>query len=762
MVWFRLRMWLHTHGFEMRRPMIWLCIPFAVGIAYYLQYSRIWSVQVIVPMLVTAVVLGICQKRLLPIALLVIGLAAGMEYGKWYDDTFQYPAEQYRDTTRYVTATVTDYAVQYEENQRVEVKIQGDEKTPDFRTLLYVPLTEQLLEPGNRISGEVSFYIPTKSKGFDRESYYQSNGYWVLGSMKTIQKLQRGKHPLTYYPKWLSHSLQQVYSQHGTVRQAAFWRALMVGDRTQLTTIDQAHLRKAGLSHVIALSGMHVGFLVTLLFLLFGKRVGTAVGIPVLILFVSMVGWSPSVVRACIMYGIVMAGFWLKRQADSMNSLFAALFFILLYLPNALQSVSLQLSFAATFGILLLCPKMQQAYSLSRRKKSKIPRVLQKLWYFITGTISCSIGATLFTVPLLLIHFGNISAFSVLSNLLTLWAVTAVFPIAAIGGIVGLFHAGTAHIILIPAGWLTNYIWTIVDWSAGLPYGILYYENKTDLIGAIVLCLFAAVIIYFASPKITAAAVPVFIILTAGISIYRGSMSQRDVRISVLPEGSGQSIVVTDGRYTTLIDCGSSGYNDPIADITEYMDWYGIESIDQVILTSVDPKHAGNVSALLDTVPVKQVLLPEENQRNQQLYDELLAKFTQTDTDFRQLAPANETPFGRGELGISLFAYTKEKFVVRIRTEDQNMLIVHALTQKMLLDLTEQTELSCDTLVIADSFLKDWPETKKLVKRLNPTLFVLESGWLQEEEITDIPVLNSDQDGQIEFKSARNTKRMVK
>lgn len=757
MIWFRLRMWMHAHGIEMRRPMIWLSVPFAVGIAYYLYDSRTLPLKIAVPIVAAAVILGLWQKRLLPIALVVIGLLAGVGYGKWYDDMFQYPAEQYRDTTRYVTATVLDYAVQYEENQRVEVKIQGNDKTPDFRTLLYVPLTEHELEPGDRISGEISFYIPTKQDGFERKIYYQSKGYWVLASMEKIQKLQTGKHPLTYYPKWLSHCLQQIYSQHGTVRQAAFWRALIVGDRTQLTAIDQAHLRKAGLSHVIALSGMHVGFLVSILFVLFGKRIGTALGIPVLIVFASMVGWSPSVIRACIMYGIMMAGFWLKRQADSINSLFAALFFILLYLPNALQSVSLQLSFAATLGILLLCPKLYQAYSLSKRQKRKLPRLLQKLWYFVMGTVSCSIGATLLTVPILLYHFGNISAFSVLSNLLALWAVTAVFPIAAVGGIVGFFHAGIAQVILIPAGWLTNYIWSIADFSAALPYGILYYENKTDFAAAIVICVLAALVIYFASPNITAAAIPTLLILTAGISIYRGSISQDDLRISVLPEGSGQAILVTNGQYTTLIDCGSSGYHDPTADITEYMDWYGIESIDQIIVTAVDGAHVGGISSLLDAVSVKKVILPEENAKPE-LYEALIQKFQKTDTAFRTIAPEKEMSIGRGELGISVLGYAKEKFIVRIQSEDQNVLIVHALTQKMLLDLTEQTRLTCDTLVISDSFLKDWQQSKELVKRFQPNLFILESGWQREEEIKDIPVLTADEVGQIDLKTARNTK----
>ncbi len=740
----------------MHRPLIWFSAAFAVGCGLALFGA---SVPLIAAVLVLAasIVVGKLVSPALPACVLLAGLSCGLTYTNAYHSYITDPVSELEGLSQRMTVTATNYAVQYENNQRIEVRVDGADvglKT-GFRTLVYLPLTEEEIKPGDKITGKFEFYISGLREGFDREGYYRSQGYFVLASVNKETKITvtpPEHRPLSYYPKLLAQNLRSVFAQYGTERQAAFWNALATGDKSNLTTADRDHLRKAGLSHVIALSGLHVGFLISLLLFVFGRKLGTALGIPALIAFYLMVGWSPSVVRACIMYGILLLGFWVRRQSDSMNSLFAALLLILVMLPDSLTSVSLQLSFAATFGILCFASRIQRLLALPKR----VPKPIKRLYRVLSGTAACTVSSTVITAPILLYHFGYLSVFSVLSNLLALWAVSLVFPLLFIGGIAGLFVPAAAAVLLTPAGWLTDYILWVSDRTAEFPYGLLYCENHTDFAFAIALSAIAALLLWKGSRRVLAAGVPMLVLAVVGISVWRGTAAQNDLRISVLPEGSGQAIVVCCGEQAALIDCSGSGYHNAAEDVAAYLDWYGIDSLDLVILTSVDLGHARNVCELLCEIPVERVILPQINRENKEPYPEVIQTLEALHISYEKLAPGTESAIGDTSLGLSVLGTIERKLVVRIQSEDQDIVTVHALTQNMLLELTDQTPLNCDTLLVSGGFSENTEKMEELLRRIAPAQIVLESGWESGTDYCGIPIVNPYYTGQIDWKTERD------
>ena len=170
------------------------------------------------------------------------------------------------------------------------------------------------------------------------------------------------------------------------------------------------------MSHLFAVSGLHCAFLLTLLSLLVGhrRRLLAAVGTAVLIFYMFMVGLTPSVVRACIMQFFLLLAPLLKRDADPITSLAAALGLILLVNPYAAASVSLQLSFGAMLGLILVTPRV---YGFFRARKQPQARLAAKACTFLTGTLSSTLGAMVFTVPLTAYYFGVFSAVSPLTSL---------------------------------------------------------------------------------------------------------------------------------------------------------------------------------------------------------------------------------------------------------------------------------------------------------------------------------------------------------
>ena len=108
----------------------------------------------------------------------------------------------------------------------------------------------------------------------------------------------------------------------------------------------------------MAVSGLHIGFLVGFCTLLFGKRWGTVASIPLVLLFVPVAGATPSVLRAALMYLTAAGGFLLRRRSGGLNALLMALAVLLLVNPYAIASVGLQLSFASTLGLILFAGKL--------------------------------------------------------------------------------------------------------------------------------------------------------------------------------------------------------------------------------------------------------------------------------------------------------------------------------------------------------------------------------------------------------------------
>lgn len=739
----------------MHRPLIWFSAAFAAGCALSLLSIHLPLIAVVI-LLAAAVLGGRFLRRLLPVCVLVAGVVCGISYTASYHAYITDPIADLAGVSRRLTVIATDYATQYDDSQRVKVHIEGaDVGCPvGFSTLIYLPLTDEEIQPGDSINAKLDFYMTGVREGFDKESYYRSQGYAVLASVSdgTSVEISVPEHrPLTYYPKRLPHSLRAVFDTHGTERQSAFWRALTTGDRSALTTSDTDHMRRAGLAHIIALSGLHVGFLISVLLFVFGRRIGVIIGIPVLFAFYFMVGWSPSVLRACIMYGILLLSFCLRRQNDSFTSLFAALLIILVWLPDALMSVSLQLSFASTLGILCFASRIQTLLSLPK----KANRWLKRIYQTVLGSASCTICSTAFTAPILLYHFGYLSVFSIFSNMLALWAVSLLFPLLVVGGLFGIKLPSVAAIVLIPAGWLTDYIYKISDLTARIPYGVLYCENPSDMCLAVILSAVTIFLLWKGGKRVLMLALPAIVVCVIGISVWRGAAGADDLRVAVLPEGSGQAIVVSCDGKAALIDCSGSGYHNAAQDVAQYLDWQGIDALDWVILTSVDKSHARNVCELLDIVPVKQLILPEKSYENREPYPQLIEKISMLGIDCIKIAPEVETDIADPAFGLSVLGIIERKLTVRIQSEDQNILIAHALTQNMMLNLTEQVSLSCDTLIVSGGFTEDSDKMDEILKRFQPRQIVLENGWTSSSYYNNIPVFNPYYIGEIDWRTIR-------
>ncbi|MEA4980698.1 MAG: ComEC/Rec2 family competence protein [Petrimonas sp.] len=254
----------------------------------------------------------------------------------------------------------------------------------------------------------------------------------------------------------------------------SFISALTLGYKHDLTNGLQEAFRASGTSHVLAVSGLHVGIIYaifTSLFSFLGKTGKKFVlrqisVIVTLWLYAFLVGLTPSVLRATIMLTIASVGFAIGKNGFTFNTLTAAAFLILLYHPMSLFDVGFQMSFAAVLAILSFNPVINNLY----RPKNKIKK-------YVWGLFTVSTSAQTGVFPIALYYFGTFPTYFFIANMLVV-PLTGVIIYACIPMIIVVllkpFDSVVFDWLFQVFGWilktLINFVLKIVCFIEALPY----------------------------------------------------------------------------------------------------------------------------------------------------------------------------------------------------------------------------------------------------------------------------------------------------
>ena len=342
------------------------------------------------------------------------------------------PSDALAGEKRMISVRVTDYPDIYDTSEYITVRVR-DPDLPGVKCRIASYDTENFtaLTPGDELSVPVKL-LPARERNGQSVDTYAAQGIFLRATATGAPEITgRWDFSFLYAPKALCRAIGEICQSVFPPDVQPFLTALLTGDKTDLYD-DGAHyyaLADAGLAHVVAVSGMHIAFLMGFLFLLIGRRPwAVAVSLPVLLLFAAMTGFTPSVTRAAVMQFFLLAAPLFGRESDGVTSLLTALALLLLLNPSACASVSLQLSFSSVAGIWFLSDRMYCA--LSRRIEDlKIAenRHARRVLLFAAGSVSSSIGAMALSAPLTAVHFGSVSVVSPISNILCLWIVSAVY-----------------------------------------------------------------------------------------------------------------------------------------------------------------------------------------------------------------------------------------------------------------------------------------------------------------------------------------------
>ena len=234
------------------------------------------------------------------------------------------PSDALAGEKRVISVRVTDYPDIYDTSEYITVRVR-DPDLPGVKCRIASYDTENFiaLTPGDELSVGKKL-LPARERNGQSVDTYAAQGIFLRATATGAPEITgRWDFSFLYAPKALPRHRGDL-PKRVPAGCAAVLTALLTGDKTDLYD-DGAHyyaLADAGLAHVVAVSGMHIAFLMGFLFLLIGRRPwAVAVSLPVLLLFAAMTGFTPSVTRAAVMQFFLLAAPLFGRESDGVTSL---------------------------------------------------------------------------------------------------------------------------------------------------------------------------------------------------------------------------------------------------------------------------------------------------------------------------------------------------------------------------------------------------------------------------------------------------------
>lgn len=543
--------------------------------------------------------------------LLLLSLAVSLAYFVGYDHLVRQPIEDRCGAASDFAATVCDWPQATERGAKITVELEGYHRA---RAVLYGEAELLAARPGDTVTGTAQWQSAVHFNS-DDVTHFNARGVYALLYGREDVRLSAGDgDALRWLPQRAGKAFREkVAAIWDDPRVSGFLTAELTGDKSAMDDGDYLAMQETGLAHLFAVSGLHCAFLVTLLALLISRRqrLLCAVTIPLLLFYMVMVGMSPSVVRACIMQIFLLIAPLFRRGSDPLTSLAAALLVILLCNPFAAASVSLQLSFSATLGMVLLSLRLYKL--LTGWYKGKC-RPLRTALCFVAANLSATLSAVVFTAPLTAWYFRIFVLVAPLSSLLAVPAAGWSFMAAFVTVLLGFVWLPLASLL----GWiswaLVRYILWIANGMMSWRYHAVYFTNPYLIYW--LLFLYAAFIGCAATPdgkrKYLLASALSVLTLTAAIWVNRQDYQYGVLTALTLDVGQGESVILTSGGETALVDCGSSNsYKDPGGLAADTLHSMGVRELSAVVVTHYHADHTNGLYEVLRRIPVQTIYLPD-------------------------------------------------------------------------------------------------------------------------------------------------------
>ena len=385
--------------------------------------------------------------------------------------------------------------------------------------------------------------------------------------------------------------------------------AILLGDKDKLSEDIQESFKTSNLSHMLAVSGAHVSYIILgLTYVLqnsiIGKKNGKIVCIIFLLAFMAITNFTPSVTRACIMAVLTLFSGIIYRKSDVYTNISVAALITLIFNPYSLLDLGFQLSYGGTIGIIIFIKRIQE-------KKSN-----SKVINYIKQMALVSIYANIIIIPIMMYHFNTVSFTFIISNIMA----SPILGIIVITGFLFIIASITVkpltRLIAIFIKPILSILIKISQICSKLPFSNIlvvtpYMFNVISYYAIILYCIKSK---KNNKCKIIICLLIVLILINFIIYIF-----PQKLRIFFIDVGQGDStLIITPDKKTVLIDGGGSDSFDVGEKVLlPYLLDRRILKIDYVLISHFDTDHCGGILTIMEKVKVKNIIISEQAEHSE-------------------------------------------------------------------------------------------------------------------------------------------------
>lgn len=474
-------------------------------------------------------------------------------------------------------------------------------------------------------------------KGFDYKLYLKTKN--ILGTLKStnIKKVSHKiENPIEYIESKsikLSENLKQKANNILPQEIASIFIGIILGDRTEIPEEAIENFRNANMSHILAVSGMHMSYLILLATQIIGKLIGKKqsyyISIILIIEYMFLTGFSASIIRAGIMGIILISSKIFYKNNDVLTNIAISALIILLKNPYTILDLSFQFSYGGTIGIILFQKFISKNFLEKIIKSKKIIEI-----------ISVTISAQIIILPISIIQFNKLNIYFILTNLIIGFIIGPVMACGFIFLITLIINVKTAQIfsiilqIAIKALILTsqiaklpysniylptpNFIQIIIYFLSIHIFMFIYYiyntKNKTQTVKRFrnIISMIKFYLKYRMKPKTKSRTKIISIIIIALIMVMQ--IIPKDLKVYFVDVNQGDStFIVTPKGKTILIDGGGSSYTNVGKNtLLPYILDRGYTKIDIAIISHMDLDHCDGIIYLMDKIKIKTIIIGKQ------------------------------------------------------------------------------------------------------------------------------------------------------
>lgn len=464
---------------QIKRPLVTILIGVIIGIIYGLYLKLSIAITIIFLGLFLYLIqknrrkiIYFLIKRKRTILIFLISLIISNLY-------FNFKNNQYKKVYEEFPEKIKRYAIVVSEPKETEYYYSYNVKIKNKKFILYVKKGHiDKLEYGMGINLEAEYYEPEENKnfeGFNYKEYLKTQKIYGTLKAENIQiKKEKDINLIFLISNKIRNKIIETAKDIVPKSTSGILTGLLIGDRSEISQEDDENFRKSSLSHILAISGSHITYIILgITFILTKSRVPRKwihiSAIMALIIFMFITNFSPTIARACIMGIIMLFAKIVYKKLDILTSISLSYLIILLENPFSIKDLGVQLSYLGTLGIVYLNQPISKFLSKYINKK-------------IAEILSVTISAQIMVLPIITINFNNISTLFIISNLLAVPLSGIIILLGYSNVFLGMVWLKLGQVL----GVLTNLLIQILIWIAkiiaNIPYSNFYVATPNKII----------------------------------------------------------------------------------------------------------------------------------------------------------------------------------------------------------------------------------------------------------------------------------------